>query len=84
MYMKSETQPDKYAAVDARRDPLMSRIREHVSLYGCAYVYVGAAILTLILISLMTGDAIFIIALVVFVPLGYVVLRANTPKNKGK
>ena len=66
------------------RDSLLSRIREQISFYGCAYLYVGAAILTLILISLLTGDALFIIALAVFVPLGYVVLKANSPKYKGK
>ena len=92
MVMKQETPPvdgelstpDKYAEANAHRDPLLLRVREHVSLYGCAYVYVGAAILTLILISTMTGESIFIIALVVFVPLGYVVLMANSPKNNGK
>ena len=89
MVMKHETPPvvgedGELVKPDVHHDPLMSRVREPVSLYGCAYLYVSAAILTLILISVMTGESIFIIARVVFVPLGYIALMANSPKNKVK
>lgn len=49
--------PDEYAyfvATNVRRDPLLFRIREHVSYYGCAYLCL-LPVLFLVLVATING-----------------------------
>jgi len=76
--------PDNYAnfvATNVHHDPLLFRIREHVSYYGCAYLCLAPVIL-LILIALFSGMSIFPI-LAIFGCLAVFVATATSPKNGG-
>lgn len=71
-----------FVETHAHSDPLLFRVREHVSYYGCAYMCLGAVLLLIVLISIANNMPIFIAAMCVIAPLIQVVFMAGSDKYK--
>ena len=74
--------PNVYANTHVHRDPLLFRIREHVSYYGCAYLCLATVVLTVLTIALLMGAPVLTVAMLFF-PLLYIVAMGMSPKNHG-